>query len=187
MTTSSLLSIIGTEVAETDVSFVAWCSCWPSGFFLLHLKHVISLRSRLFFFYFRASMMTLVAGDYFFRPSVYSRLYSRNLFFISLTFLAGSAILSHGRADFGSLDLDSSEQGESLWLEPWVSTLEKVLWDGRWPLGQRASESQIMMLDFRPALASALNILCTISSKLIKSWSYYSILTLMQGLKPFWK
>ena len=43
------------------------------------------------------------------------------------------------------------------------------------------------MLDFRPALASTLTVLCTIFSKLVDVLSCYSILTLIEGLMLFWK
>ena len=55
------------------------------------------------------------------------------------------------------LGLGSLAQG-SLAVVPWVCTFEKILWDGRWPLGQRTSESLIMVLDLRPASVSALTV-----------------------------
>ena len=42
-----------------------------------------------------------------------------------------------------------------------------------------------MVLDLRPALASALTVLYTISLKLVDAWSCYFILTLIEGLRPF--
>ena len=90
-----------------------------------------------------------------------------------------------GGAGFGSLSLDFSEQKKSL--EPWVYTFEEVLWDKRLLLGQQASEFQTMVLDFRLALAFTLIAFYIISSKLINALSCCSILTLMEGLRLFWK
>ena len=134
-------------------------------------------------FFFGTLVLTLVAGVC--SPGC-SRLWFRSFFFFTFlsSFLAGSAISSRDGAGFGSLALGSSERGESLWLEPWVCTLEVVLWDERWPMGQRASNSRTMVLDLKPALAFALTAFCTISSKFVDSRSYCSISTLMEGLRP---
>ena len=126
----------------------------------------------------------LVIGVEFFFFLSYSR------FFFSQLGLAGSS--ERGKAgalpsvDFASLGLDSSVRG-SLAVVPWVCIFEEVLWDGRWPLGQRASNSRTMVLDLRPALASALTTFCTISSKSMDSRSCYSISTLIEGLRFFRK
>ena len=68
-----------------------------------------------------------------------------------------------------------------------VCTLEKVLQNGRWPLGQLASDFQTMMLDFRPAMTSTFTAFCTISLKFVDSPSCCFISTLMEGLRSFWK
>ena len=141
--------------------------------------------SRLFFFFFETLVvLTLVARVYSFRSPMCFRLWPWNLFFLSLlsSFLVNSIASSYDGADFGSLGLVFLEWDKSL--EPWVYTFEEVLWDGRWPLGQQASESRIMVLDLWPALTSAFTTLCTISLKLVDAWSYCSISTLIEGLRP---
>ena len=135
-------------------------------------------------FFFGTSVLTSVAGVC---SLVCFRLWFRSLFFFSFlsSFLVGSATSSQDWAGFASLGLDSSQRIETL--EAWVYTLEKVLWDRRWSLGQRASDSQTMVLDLRPALASALTALCTISSKFVSFLSCCSISILIEGLRPFRK
>ena len=44
-----------------------------------------------------------------------------------------------------------------------------------------------MALDVKLILAYTLAALYTISSKLVDAWLYYSILTLIEGLRPFQK
>ena len=56
--------------------------------------------------------------------------------------------------DFTSLGLNSLVRS-FLAVIAWVYTFKEVLWDGQWPLRQQASESQIIVLNHRPALASA--------------------------------
>ena len=85
-------------------------------------------------------------------------------------------------AYFVFLGLDSSVRG-SLAVILYVYIFQKVLWNKRWPLKQRASKSQTIILDFRPALASALIVLCIISLKLVDAQFCCSILTLMEGLR----
>ena len=55
------------------------------------------------------------------------------------------------------------------------------------PLGQRASESWAMVLDYRPTLASAMTAFWTISLKLVDARSCCSILTLIEDLGLSWK
>ena len=146
------------------------------------------------YFFFNPASVTLVpvAGIYSFCFFVWSRLYSRNLHFLSfLSFLLcseDSAILVRGRAevfslaDFASLGLDSLERNFFA-VVPWVCIFKAVLLEGRWSLEQWISESWTMVLDRCPACVCALTALCTISSNFTDSWSCYSILTLMEDLR----
>ena len=121
-----------------------------------------------------------IAGVEFFFFLSYSRFFFLQLGLAGSLEQGGAGALSSVNIAF--LDLDSSVRS-SLAVVPWVCTFEKVLWDGQWPLQQWASDFRTMVLDFRPALASALTTFCTISSKSIGSRSCYSILTLMQDLR----
>ena len=108
--------------------------------------------------------------------------------FILRELFPGSVDLEQGRvgalpsACFASLGLDFLVRG-SLAIVPWVCIFEEVLWDGRWPPKQWVSDSRTMVLDLRPALASALTAFYTISWKFMDSQSYCSISNLIEGLR----
>ena len=150
----------------------------------MQLKHVTLLMLRFFFFLAVSTMLSPVAGVSF-GSLVWSH-WRLNLFYLS-SFLAGSAGLSRRETDFGSLILGSLGQEKSLAVVFWVYTFEAVLLEGRWPRGQRISESRTMMVDLRPALAFALTALYTISLKFTNSRSCCSISNLIKGLKLSWK
>ena len=91
------------------------------------------------------------------------------------------------RTAFVSLALGFLGWEKSLAVVICVYTFKVVLLEGRWPLGQQISNFWIIVLDFRPALASALTVFCIISSKFIDSRSCCSISTLIEGLKLWQK
>ena len=147
--------------------------------------------SGYFFFDPTSVTMVLMAEFYFFCSPMWSRLCSQNLRFLSFLFFLSysedSTTLVWDRteafflADFAFLGLDSSGRG-SFAVVTWICTLEAVLLRERWPQKQQISEFRTILLDLRPALASALTILCIISSKFMDSLSYCSISTLIKGL-----
>ena len=114
-------------------------------------------------FFWNISSINAGGRSFFFHFPVCFRLWPRNHFFLSflLLFLSDFATLSRNGIDFVSLSLGFLRQEE--FLEPWICIFKEVLWDGWWPLGQRASKSWTMMLDLRPILAFILTTLCTIS------------------------
>lgn len=116
----------------------------------------------------------------FFCFSILSHLYSLIFFFLS--FHPKSFIILIW-ASYIFLALGFLKQ-RSLTVILWVCIFRKVLLKKRWTWGQQKSVSQTMALDCKPILASTLTIFCIIFIKLVNTWSYCSILNLIEGLKP---
>ena len=139
--------------------------------------------SQLFRFFSPSMTLSFVAGVEFFQ----SHFFLKYSFFLSWRKIFSGSLVRGGAGVFPlavceSLGLDSFSL-DFLAVEPWIYTLVEVFWNGQWPLGQRKSVSWIIILDFRPALASALTVLCTISLKLVNAQSCCSIFTLIKGLR----
>lgn len=87
-----------------------------------------------FFFFLVTSMVLSLMAKVFLDLLVYP--YQRLSLFCLFFFLAGSAILSHKKIDFGPLVLGSSRWKEILVIVFWVYIFEAILLKGQWPQEQ---------------------------------------------------
>ena len=151
----------------------------------------MTLLTSRFFFFEMLIVLSPVARVRSFRSLVMSHLHDLILFFFFFrsffSYSKSFTALVRGKADFGSLALGSFRREESLAGVSWVCTFEAILLEKQWPLKQRISKSQTMVLDLRPTLTSALIAPCSISLKLTASRPCCSISILMEGLRPFQK
>ena len=183
LTTSlPLVSVIGMEIAKIDASFLVWCRYLHSGPFYysyntwLHWYHNLGFFSSFSKCQWRCCQWPGCHSILFFSGISTSCPFYLSCLAPKTPHIGPEWSVSLFLTGFAFLRLDSLGR-DSFAVVSWVCTFETVLLERRWPLGQQISESRTMTLDLRPALASVLTALCTISPKSMDFRSCCSILT----------